>query len=115
MTAAAGVGRVSGADLGESVTRAGPGYGNIWSQAQSVADTRPQHTDTATMTIGGPSHNVTTLLMLIISCAEVAELRALPVGRGQIGRVKYLAVGRAKPGQGRGGGQVSCDWRTAAT
>jgi len=30
---------------------------------------------------------------------------ALPVGRGQIGRVKYLAVGRAKPGQGRGGGQ----------
>ena len=58
---------------------------------------------------------VTILLWLIISCAEVAELRALPVGRGQIGRVKYLAVGRAKPGQGRGGGQVSCDWRTAAT
>ena len=116
MTAAAGVGSVSGADLGESVTRAGPGYGNIWSQAQSAADTRPQHTDTATMTIGEhTTNNVTILLWLIISCAEVAELRALPVGRGQIGRVKYLAVGRAKPGQGRGGGQVSCDWRTAAT
>ena len=117
LTAAAGVGRVSGADLGESVTGAGPGYGNIWSQAQSVADTRTQNTDTATMTIGGPHHKQchNIAMWLIISCAEVAELRALPVGRGQIGRVKYLAVGRAKPGQGRGGGQVSCDWRTAAT
>ena len=56
LTAAAGVGRVSGADLGESVTGAGPGYGNIWSQAQSAADTRTQNTDTATMTIGGPHH-----------------------------------------------------------
>ena len=56
LTAAAGVGRVSGADLGESVTGAGPGYGNIWSQAQSVADTRTQNTDTATMTIGGTHH-----------------------------------------------------------
>lgn len=37
---------------------------------------------------------------------EVGELRALPVGRGQIGRVKYLALGRGKPGQGHGGGGV---------
>jgi len=35
---------------------------------------------------------------------EVGELRALPVGRGQIGRVKYLALGRGKPGQGHGAG-----------
>lgn len=26
------------------------------------------------------------------------------MGRGQIGRVKYLALGRGKPGQGHGGG-----------
>jgi len=37
---------------------------------------------------------------------EVGELRALPVGRGQIGRVKYLALGKPGQGPGAGGGGV---------
>ena len=44
---------------------------------------------------------VTKLIILDISDTKMAigELRALPIGRGQIGKVKYIPVGM----QGRGG------------
>lgn len=37
------------------------------------------------------------------------ELRTLPVGRGQIGRIKYVSVGRGKIVQGVGHGQTSAN------
>jgi hypothetical protein len=37
----------------------------------------------------------------------IGELRALPVGRGHIGQVRYLPLGLSGKGRGRGNNQVN--------